>query len=103
MVTLNPAKLLQIDQKVGSLKEGKDADIVIWSANPLSISAMAEKTFVDGVKYFDLEESMKGVKSIGSERQRIIQKMIIAKQSGAPAVAPQPKVQHLWHCDDEGE
>lgn len=43
MVTLNPAKLLHVDDRVGSIKEGKDADIVLWSDNPLSIYAIAEK------------------------------------------------------------
>ncbi len=52
MVTLNPAKALHVDDKVGSLKQGKDADVVIWSDNPLSIYAKAEKTIVDGIVYF---------------------------------------------------
>lgn len=43
MVTLNPAKLLHVDNRVGSIKEGKDADLVLWSDNPLSIYAIAEK------------------------------------------------------------
>jgi imidazolonepropionase-like amidohydrolase len=103
MVTLNPAKLLHLDKQIGSLKDGKDADIVIWTDNPLSIYARAEKTFIEGVKYFDLDESRLLEKEIESDRQRIIQKMILAKQAGAPAMPPSPKVQHLWHCDDLGE
>ena len=47
-VTLNPAKLLHIDDRVGSIKVGKDADVVLWSQNPLSVFAKAEYTFVDG-------------------------------------------------------
>jgi imidazolonepropionase-like amidohydrolase len=103
MVTLNPAKLLHLDKQIGSLKEGKDADIVIWTDNPLSIYARAEKTFIEGVKYFDLDETRLLEKEIDSDRQRIIQKMILAKQDGSPAIPPSPKVQHLWHCDDLGE
>ena len=103
MVTLNPSKLLHLDKQIGSLKEGKDADIVIWTDNPLSIYARAEKTFIEGVKYFDLDETRLLGKEIETERQRIIQKMILAKQAGAPAMPPSPKVQHLWHCDDLGE
>jgi adenine deaminase len=103
MVTLNPAKLLHLDKQIGSLKDGKDADIVIWTDNTLSIYARAEKTFIEGVKYFDLDESRLREKEIESDRQRIIQKMILAKQAGAPAMPPSPKVQHLWHCDDLGE
>jgi len=103
MVTLNPSKLLHLDKQIGSLKEGKDADFVIWTDNPLSIYARAEKTFIEGVKYFDLDETRVLEKEIETERQRIIQKMILAKQAGAPAMPPSPKVQHLWHCDDLGE
>jgi cytosine/adenosine deaminase-related metal-dependent hydrolase len=103
MVTLNPSKLLHLDKQIGSLKEGKDADFVIWTDNPLSIYARAEKTFIEGVKYFDLDETRVLEKEIETERQRIIQKMILAKQGGAPAMPPSPKVQHLWHCDDLGE
>jgi imidazolonepropionase-like amidohydrolase len=55
-VTLNPAKLLHLDSHMGSLKAGKDADIVLWSDNPLSIYAVAEQTYVDGIKYFDRAE-----------------------------------------------
>ena len=54
-------------------------------------------------KYFDLDETRLLGKEIETERQRIIQKMILAKQAGAPAMPPSPKVQHLWHCDDLGE
>jgi len=43
MVTINPAKMLHVDGKVGSIKVGKDADLVLWSDNPLSIYAKAEK------------------------------------------------------------
>jgi hypothetical protein len=103
MVTLNPAKLLHLDGRMGSLKPGKDADVVIWTDNPMRISAMAEKTFIDGEKLFDLELEKQKQEAIFAERQRIIQKMLKAKQGGSPVIQPQPKVQHLWHCDDEGE
>ena len=56
-VTLNPAKLLHIDDKVGSIKLGKDADLVIWSNHPLSIYAKAEKTIIEGTIYFDLRNT----------------------------------------------
>jgi imidazolonepropionase-like amidohydrolase len=49
-VTLNPAKLLHIDDKVGSIKVGKDADLVLWNDNPLSIYAKAEQTLIEGVQ-----------------------------------------------------
>ena len=53
MVTLNPAKMLHVDDRVGSLKVGKDGDVVVWSDNPLSIYAKSLYTIVDGTIYFD--------------------------------------------------
>jgi imidazolonepropionase-like amidohydrolase len=83
LVTLNPAKMLHIDNKVGSIKPGKDADIVLWSANPLSIYAVAEKTYVDGVPYWDIEKDAAKQKALNAEEGKLIQKMIEAKGSGA--------------------
>lgn len=55
MITLHPAIQLGIDDRVGSIEEGKHGDLAIWSGHPLSIYSKAEMTFVDGTKYFDLE------------------------------------------------
>ena len=44
-ITLNPAKMLEIDEFVGSLKAGKEADIVLWSGNPLSVYSKVEQTY----------------------------------------------------------
>jgi len=52
-VTLNPAKQLRIDRHVGSIETGKHADIVLWSASPLSTMSRCEQTWIDGRKYFD--------------------------------------------------
>ena len=52
-VTLNPAKLLHLDEYVGSIKAGKHADVVLWSGHPLSMYSRAEKTFIDGTLFFD--------------------------------------------------
>ncbi|HQR37947.1 MAG TPA: amidohydrolase family protein [Blastocatellia bacterium] len=59
MITINPAKQLGIDKWTGSLDVGKDADIVVWSANPLSTYAVCEKTYVDGVLLFDRQQALK--------------------------------------------
>lgn len=53
MITINPAIQLGVGDRTGSLEVGKDADFAIWSGDPLSIYAICEKTFVDGVVYFD--------------------------------------------------
>jgi urease alpha subunit len=54
LITINPARQLGIDTKVGSLEIGKDADIAIFSANPLSIYAVPQMTIVDGIIRFDV-------------------------------------------------
>lgn len=100
MVTLNPAKALHIDDKVGSLKAGKDADLVIWSDNPLSIYAKSEKTIVDGIVYFDREKDAEQRKKISSERFRLTQKMIGEKRSGGPVRPAEPSFQVLLSCGD---
>ena len=98
MVTINPAKLLHMDDKIGSIKVGKQADIVLWSDHPLSIYAKAEKTFVDGICLFDKKTDELKRQQIKAERSRLIQKMLAAKIAGQatqPAIY-QPK-QH-YHC-----
>ncbi len=82
MVTLNPAKLLHVDDRVGSIKAGKDADLVLWNDNPLSVYARAEKTWVDGVLYFDRQEDAKLQKWVEQERARIIQKLYAQPKGG---------------------
>ncbi|MBB3054837.1 amidohydrolase family protein [Mucilaginibacter gotjawali] len=82
-VTLNPAKMLHIDKWVGSIKPGKDADLVLWSADPLSIYAVVQKTYVDGIPYWDLDKDAANQKALKADEARIIQKMIAAKNKGA--------------------
>ena len=83
LVTLNPAKMLHIDNRVGSIKVGKDADLVLWSADPLSIYAVAEKTYVDGIPYWDIDKDAANQKALKADEARIIQKMITAKNKGS--------------------
>jgi len=100
MVTLNPAKALHVDEKVGSLKTGKDADVVVWSDNPLSIYAKAEKTIVDGIVYFDRVRDQELRKKIAAERNRLVQKMLGEKRSGGPVTPATPSFQVLLSCGD---
>lgn len=99
LVTLNPAKLLHIDNRVGSIKVGKDADLVLWSDNPLSIYAKAEKTIIDGLIYYDLDEDVKQRAEIQKERARIIQKMLGEKKAGETTQKPANKKQKLYQCE----
>src|SRR4030095_14901270 len=61
LVTINPAQQLRIDQRVGSLEVGKDADVVIWNHHPLSSYAIADRVYIDGQKYYDREDDQKRV------------------------------------------
>ena len=83
LVTLNPAKMMHVENKIGSIKVGKDADLVVWSTDPLSIYAVAEKTYVDGIPYWDYSKDAENQKAMKIESGRIIQKMIEAKNSGS--------------------
>ncbi|MDP2320555.1 MAG: amidohydrolase family protein [Acidobacteriota bacterium] len=53
LVTINPAKQLRIDARVGSLEAGKDADVVIWNKHPLSTYAIVDRVYIDGQQYYD--------------------------------------------------
>jgi len=98
-VTLNPAKLLHIDHRVGSIKVGKDADLVVWNNHPLSVYSMAEKTFIDGKLYFDIEKDKQQRESIKQERNQLINMMLKEKSKGSPTQAPQKNVKKELHCD----
>ena len=52
-VTINPARQLRIEKRVGSLEPGKDGDFVIWSRSPLDTETVCDQTWIDGKKYFD--------------------------------------------------
>ncbi len=101
LVTLNPAKMLHIDDKVGSIKVGKVADLVLWTDNPLSIYAKVSKTLIDGQIYFDVDDDAKLREDIKKERARIIAKLIVEKNKGAKVIKPQPKKHSYFHCDSE--
>lgn len=98
-VTLNPAKLLHIDDKVGSLKVGKDADVVLWSDNPLSIYAKAEKTIIEGVVYFDIEKDAEKQLAITKERSLLIGQMLQEKNKGMSTQQPTKKEKTEYQCD----
>ena len=58
-MTINPAKQLRIDNRVGSLEVGKDADVVIWNHHPLSSYAIADRVYIDGQQYYDRLDDQK--------------------------------------------
>ncbi|MDE3250381.1 MAG: amidohydrolase family protein, partial [Bacteroidota bacterium] len=102
MVTINPATMLHVADRVGSIKTGKDADLVLWSDNPLSIYAKPEKTIVDGIVYFDMVRDQELRKHIAAERNRLIQKMLGEKKAGGPMAPATPSFQVILSCGDHG-
>lgn len=103
MVTLNPAKLLHLEDRLGSIKIGKDADLVLWTHHPLSIEAIADKVFIDGTKFydrmFDAELRIQNQK----EKARIISKMSEVKKQGETTQPFSKQDERFFHCNTFGE
>jgi imidazolonepropionase-like amidohydrolase len=100
LVTLNPAKLLHVADRVGSIKAGKDADLVLWSDHPLSIYAKADKTLVDGIVYFDRDRDLELRQRISTERNRLVLKMLGEKKKGTPTQKAAASSEEMYHCED---
>jgi imidazolonepropionase-like amidohydrolase len=73
-VTLNPAKQIKIDNRIGSIDVGKDADLAIFNAHPFSIYARVEMTLIEGEVYFDRKEDLKRRELIAKEKKELIEK-----------------------------
>ncbi len=74
MITINPAKQMQIDKWVGSIETGKDADIVIYDKNPLSMYSKVEKVFIEGKQYFDRDSDVTARPKTEAQKNGLIQK-----------------------------
>ena len=74
LVTLNPAIMLGIDDRVGSIEVGKDADLVIFNNHPLSVYSVVEKTLIDGQVYFDREHDLALRQQLDQEKQALLEK-----------------------------
>jgi imidazolonepropionase-like amidohydrolase len=73
LVTINPAKQLRIDNRVGSIEVGKDADVVIWNRHPLSTYAIADRVYIDGTLYYDRLAEERRLTEVRQERSRLTQ------------------------------
>jgi imidazolonepropionase-like amidohydrolase len=62
-VTRNPARMLGLDARIGTLEPGKAADVVVWSGDPFSIYSHADQVYVDGALVFDRKDPAKQPKS----------------------------------------
>ena len=71
LVTLNPARQLRIDDRVGSIEKGKDADLVIYNRHPFSTSALPQKVLIDGIVYFDRQKDRERQKEMSEIRKKL--------------------------------
>ena len=104
LVTINPARMLKIDARVGSIEIGKDADFVIWNSHPLSSYAVVNRTYIDGALYYDREADLNRVAEVEREKAALVAaeraaekaapsgepKAAEAKATPAPVVPPAP-------------
>src|SRR5271156_968751 len=74
LVTITPALQLGIDQRVGSIDTGKDADLVIYNHDPLSAYAVVQKTLIDGRVYFDRQRDIAGRADLEKEKKALLDK-----------------------------
>ena len=74
LITLNPAIQLGIDKRVGTIDEGKDADLAIFNHDPLSVYAVVQKTLIDGQVYFDRQAEIAGRAALEKEKQALLEK-----------------------------
>jgi imidazolonepropionase-like amidohydrolase len=112
-VTINPAKQLRIDNRVGSLEPGKDADFVIWSESPLDSRTVCLETWIDGKKYFDRAAVPEKIAALQKERADLLAKakQAVGLKGGEKSEAAEAKFfemplelqheRHVRHCDDE--
>jgi imidazolonepropionase-like amidohydrolase len=102
-VTINAAKQMAIDQRLGSIEVGKDADVVVWSGNPLSNMTRVERTFVDGCQYFarDVDQTLR--KRDAELRAFLEQEAIMAIGQGASSTPGGRGPRREYHCDTQDD
>jgi imidazolonepropionase-like amidohydrolase len=70
-VTINAARQLRVDTRVGSIEAGKDADVVLWNRHPLSSAAIVERTYIDGIAYYDRATDLERVRELADEKSKL--------------------------------
>jgi imidazolonepropionase-like amidohydrolase len=89
-VTINPARQLRIDNRVGSIEVGKDADVVIWNRHPLSSAAIVERAYIDGVAYYDRLKDQARVAAVEREKAELKAREAKATSEAPAARAAEP-------------
>ncbi len=108
LVTLNPAIQLGIDNRVGSIEVGKDADLAIFNRDPLSVYAVVQKTLIDGQVYFDRQKDIAARPALEKEKQDLLakekkaseEKKVSDKPEAKPEKKPGQKKKHPQYSDD---
>jgi imidazolonepropionase-like amidohydrolase len=90
-ITINSAIQLGIDKRTGSIETGKDADVVIWTGNPLSVYSRVETTFIDGEVFFDRQKDLADREAMVKERADLEKEdALMNPRSGRGSGAPAP-------------
>lgn len=99
LITLNPAKEIRLDHRIGSIDPGKDADLVLFNGHPFSIYSRPEMTLIEGTVYFDRKKDLEMREQLAKEK-----KALIEKERRTPGVAqptqPTP-ITPSWAEDDD--
>jgi imidazolonepropionase-like amidohydrolase len=100
LITLNPAMQLGIQDRVGSIEVGKDADVAIWNGHPFSVYSRVDTTFVDGDIFFDRQQDLSRRADLAKERAVLEQ--VEANKPAAQGQSPQaPRRRPRGHDDDD--
>lgn len=91
LVTINPARQLRIDGRTGSLELGKDADLAIWNGDPLSTYTRCEQTWIDGRKYFDIDDDARLSEAAKTERAQLLASLVEVEKRDTDAQVGPPE------------
>jgi N-acetylglucosamine-6-phosphate deacetylase len=100
-VTLHPAKQLRIEQYVGSIEVGKQADLVVWSGPPMSALGRCEQTWIDGRRYFDRDDDAKLRVRAREMRAALVQKILGGGERMADGDDEPVRPRDAWKHDQE--
>jgi imidazolonepropionase-like amidohydrolase len=93
LVTINPAKQLRIDRRVGSIEVGKDADLAVWTHHPLSSYAIVERTYIDGITYYDRKAEQGRLSQLVKEKETLASAERTAeRRATTPSDQPKPQL-----------